>query len=127
MEQNANALPKVTLGQYKGLEFTRRVRPVSEKAVELEAANLTRTHAPFAPVEKSAARGMSTLRRPPALTWATAPCSPCGSAPSLPTGLRWNIIWMPSRRRMPSTPKCSRRWRKPGLPDMDFKLQTLWI
>ena len=34
------------------------VRPVSEKAVELEAANLTRTHAPFAPVEKSAARGM---------------------------------------------------------------------
>ena len=49
------------------------------------------------------------------------------SAPSLPTGLRWNIIWMPSRRRMPSTPKCSRRWRKPGLPDMDFKLQTLWI
>lgn len=73
------------------------------------------------------ARGMSTLRRPPALTWATAPCSPCGSAPSLPTGLRWNIIWMPSRRRMPSTPKCSRRWRKPGLPDMDFELQTLWI
>lgn len=73
------------------------------------------------------ARGMSTLRRPPALTWATAPCSPCGSAPSLPTGLRWSIIWMPSRRRMPSTPKCSRRWRKPGLPDMDFKLQTLWI
>ena len=58
MEQNANALPKVTLGQYKGLEFTRRVRPVSEKAVELEAENLTRTHAPFAPVEKSAARGM---------------------------------------------------------------------
>ena len=43
------------------------------------------------------------------------------------TGLRWNIIWMPSRRRMPSTPKCSRRWRKPGLPDMDFELQTLWI
>ena len=26
--------------------------------MELEAANLTRTHAPFAPVEKSAARGM---------------------------------------------------------------------
>ena len=39
MEQNANALPKVTLGQYKGLEFTRRVRPVSEKAVELEPGN----------------------------------------------------------------------------------------
>ena len=33
-------------------------RPVSEKAVELEAANLTRTHAPFLPVELPAARGM---------------------------------------------------------------------
>ena len=58
MEQNASALPKVTLGQYKGLDFTRRVRPVSEKAVELEASNLTRTHAPFVPVELPAARGM---------------------------------------------------------------------
>ena len=58
MEQNASALPKVTLGQYKGLNFTRRVRPVSEKAVELEASNLTRTHAPFVPVELPAARGM---------------------------------------------------------------------
>ena len=58
MEQNPNALPKVTLGQYKGLDFTRRVRPVSEKAVELEASNLTRIHAPFVPVELPAARGM---------------------------------------------------------------------
>ena len=58
MEPTANAMPSATLGQYKGLPITRRVRPVSEKAVELEAANLTRTHAPFAPVEKSAARGM---------------------------------------------------------------------
>ena len=40
MEQNANALPKVTLGQYKGLEFTRRVRPVSEKAVELSLIHI---------------------------------------------------------------------------------------
>ena len=58
MEQTANALPPVTLGQYKGLPVTRRVRPVSEKAVELEASNLTRTHAPFVPVELPAARGM---------------------------------------------------------------------
>ena len=36
MEQTANALPPVTLGQYKGLPVTRRVRPVTEKAVELE-------------------------------------------------------------------------------------------
>ena len=58
MEQNASALPKVTLGQYKGLDFTRRVRPVSEKAVELEASTLPRAHAPFVPVELPAARGM---------------------------------------------------------------------
>ena len=58
MEQNANALPKVTLGQYKGLEFTRRVRPVSEKAVEADLANMARVHAPFVPTGDPAARGM---------------------------------------------------------------------
>ena len=58
MEQNAQALPKVTLGQYKDLDFTRRVRPVSEKAVETEIGNMARVHAPFAPVELPAARGM---------------------------------------------------------------------
>ena len=58
MEQTANTLPSATLGQYKGLVYTRRVRPVSEKAVELEAANLTRIHAPFCPVSLPAARGM---------------------------------------------------------------------
>ena len=58
MEQNANALPKVTLGQYKGLEFTRRVRPVSEKAVEADIGNLARVHAPFVPTDAPAARGM---------------------------------------------------------------------
>ena len=36
MEQNANALPKVTLGQYKGLEFTRRVRRSEERRVGKE-------------------------------------------------------------------------------------------
>ena len=58
MEQTANNLPKVTLGQYKGLDFTRRVRPVSEKAVEQQTANLARIHAPFVPVDLPAARGM---------------------------------------------------------------------
>ena len=58
MEQNANALPKVTLGQYKGLEFTRRVRPVSEKAVDADIANMARVHAPFVPTGDPAARGM---------------------------------------------------------------------
>ena len=58
MEQNASNLPRVTLGQYKGLSFTRRVRPVSEKAVAMEAANLTRTRAPFVPTALPAARGM---------------------------------------------------------------------
>lgn len=57
MDQTANNLPQVTLGQYKGLEYTRRVRPVSERTVALEAANLTRTHAPFAPVSAPAVRG----------------------------------------------------------------------
>ena len=33
---------------------------------------------PAGGMPSSAPRGMSTLRRPPALTWATAPCSPCG-------------------------------------------------
>ena len=39
MEQTANTLPAVALGQYKGLAFTRRVRPVSEKAVASDIGN----------------------------------------------------------------------------------------
>ena len=35
MEQTANTMPAAALGQYKGLAFTRRVRPVSEKAVSM--------------------------------------------------------------------------------------------
>ena len=58
MEQTANALPPVTLGQYKGLPITRRVRPVTEKAVELEVANLARNNAPFCSTSAPAARGM---------------------------------------------------------------------
>ena len=58
MEQTANALPPVTLGQYKDLPITRRVRPVTEKAVELEVANLARNNAPFCPTSAPAARGM---------------------------------------------------------------------
>ena len=58
MEQTANTMPKATLGQYKGFVYTRRVRPVSEKAVDLETANLARIHAPFVPVTMPAARGM---------------------------------------------------------------------
>ena len=30
MEQTANTMPAAALGQYKGLAFTRRVRPVSD-------------------------------------------------------------------------------------------------
>ena len=58
MEQNTTALPAAALGQYKGLPFTRRVRPVSEKAVEADIRNLARVHAPFVPVQQPAARGM---------------------------------------------------------------------
>ncbi len=49
MEQTANTMPAAALGQYKGLAFTRRVRPVSEKAVDADIANLARVHAPFVP------------------------------------------------------------------------------
>ena len=58
MEQTANTMPAATLGQYKGLAFTRRVRPVSEKAVEADIGNLARVHAPFVPTGAPAARGM---------------------------------------------------------------------
>ena len=58
MEQAANTMPTATLGQYKGLAFTRRVRPVSDKAVEADIGNLARVHAPFVPVSTPAARGM---------------------------------------------------------------------
>lgn len=58
MEQTANTMPAAALGQYKGLAFTRRVRPVSEKAVEADIGNLARVHAPFVPVSAPAARGM---------------------------------------------------------------------
>ena len=58
MEPTANAMPSATLGQYKGLPITRRVRPVTEKSVEQELRRLARAHAPFAPVEQPAARGM---------------------------------------------------------------------
>ena len=58
MEHTANTMPAATLGQYKGLAFTRRVRPVSDKAVEADIGNLARVHAPFVPVSAPAARGM---------------------------------------------------------------------
>lgn len=45
MEQTANTMPAAALGQYKGLAFTRRVRPVSDKAVEADIGNLARVHA----------------------------------------------------------------------------------
>ena len=58
MEQTANTMPAAALGQYKGLAFTRRVRPVSEKAVDADIANMARVHAPFVPTGDPAARGM---------------------------------------------------------------------
>ena len=58
MEQTANTMPAATLGQYKGLAFTRRVRPVSDKAVEADIGNLARVYAPFVPTDAPAARGM---------------------------------------------------------------------
>ena len=60
MEPTANAMPSATLGQYKGLPITRRVRPVTEKSVEQELRRLARAHAPFAPVEQPAAAGCAS-------------------------------------------------------------------
>ena len=64
MEQTANTMPAAALGQYKGLAFTRRVRPVSEKAVEADIANLARVHAPFVPTGDPAARGCAHPGQP---------------------------------------------------------------
>ena len=50
--------PEVTLGQYKGLPVTRRVRPVTEAAVASELKSLARRHAPFCATSAPAARGM---------------------------------------------------------------------
>ena len=58
LAQTANALPPVTLGQYKGLPVTRRVRPVTEAAVASELKSLARRHAPFCATSAPAARGM---------------------------------------------------------------------
>lgn len=57
MEQNANAMPQAVLGQYKGLAITRKVRAVSEKAVEQEVQNQARIRAPFVPTTEAAKRG----------------------------------------------------------------------
>ncbi|MGN0706665.1 MAG: trigger factor [Faecalibacterium sp.] len=57
MEQQTNRGPKVTLGQYKGLSITRRVRRVSEFAVQHEVEHLARTHAVYHPSTEPARRG----------------------------------------------------------------------
>lgn len=54
MEQT---MPNVTLGRYKGLEYTRRVRPVSERTVAQEIISRARNSAVFAPTTAPAARG----------------------------------------------------------------------
>lgn len=36
MESNQNNIPKVKLGQYKGLAVTRHVRGLSEKTLDIE-------------------------------------------------------------------------------------------
>lgn len=56
MEQNKQS-PAFALGQYKGLSVERPVRPVSEKAVELEVRQLARAHGAYAPSGKPAHGG----------------------------------------------------------------------
>ena len=55
MEQTA--MPNVTLGRYKGLNYTRRVRPVLERTVEQEMISRARNSAVFIPTDAPAARG----------------------------------------------------------------------
>ena len=57
MEQQTNRGPQVTLGQYKGLAVTRRVRSVSEYAVQHEVEHQARTHAVYRPSTGPARRG----------------------------------------------------------------------
>ena len=57
MEQQTNRGPQVTLGQYKGLAVTRRVRSVSEYAVQHEVEHQARTHAVYHPSTGPARRG----------------------------------------------------------------------
>lgn len=53
----ANAIPNVTLGQYKGLPITRHVRPVLDRTVDQEVAHRCRLHAYYTPTDGPAKRG----------------------------------------------------------------------
>lgn len=53
--------PRVTLGQYKGLEVVRHVRAVNEKTVEQELVHQTRTHAMYHPSSEPARLGSRVM------------------------------------------------------------------
>jgi trigger factor len=53
---NVEVLPKIDLGEYKGLEVTRRVRPVKEEDVDHVIESLRETSASLLPVEDRGAQ-----------------------------------------------------------------------
>jgi trigger factor len=53
---NLEVLPKIDLGEYKGLEATRRVRPVMETDIDLVIEGLRETSASLLPVEDRGAQ-----------------------------------------------------------------------
>lgn len=61
MEEKKSNFPNITLGQYKGLAVTRRVRPVSDQTVEQEMQHLTRTHASYHPTTAPAKTGSRVM------------------------------------------------------------------
>lgn len=61
MAESKKLGPKVTLGQYKGLEIVRHVRSVSERTVEQEIIHQTRTHAMYHPSGEPAKLGSRVM------------------------------------------------------------------
>ncbi len=58
---HVEVLPEVTLGQYKGLEGVRRVRPVSEETINRVIEDLRESSASLQPVEERGAEPGDTL------------------------------------------------------------------
>ena len=58
---HVEVLPAVTLGEYKGMETARRVRPITEEAVERMIADLREASAALQPVEERGAAPGDTV------------------------------------------------------------------
>ncbi|HEV3468595.1 MAG TPA: trigger factor [Pyrinomonadaceae bacterium] len=61
LHAHVEVFPEVTLGEYKGIEAARRVRPVTDEAVEAVVNNLREASAALQPVEDRAAAEGDTV------------------------------------------------------------------